>query len=169
MTRKKTTVKKAARKAARKKVLAVPAGYHTVTPHLVCKDTARAIAFYAKAFGAKERARMTSPDGVVMHAEMRIGDSIIMLGEEMPNAGIKAPSTLGGSPVSIFVYVNNVDKFFARAVAAGATGTMPPMDMFWGDRYGKVTDPFGHRWSMATHIEDVSMKEMGRRMAQEMG
>jgi PhnB protein len=162
------TVKKVVKKAA-KKVAPVPPGYHTVTPHLVCRGAADAMAFYARAFGAKERARMTAPDGTVAHAEMRIGDSIIMLGEEMPEMGASAPPTVGGSPVNVFLYVKDVDTWFARAVAAGATPDMPPMNMFWGDRYAKLTDPFGHRWSMATHIEDVSVKEMGRRMAAEMG
>jgi len=161
-------VKKVVKKAA-KKVAPVPAGYHTVTPHLVCRDAAAAITFYARAFGAKERGRMTGPDGKVAHAEMRIGDSIIMLGEEMPEMGASAPPTVGGSPVNVFLYVKDVDTWFARAVAAGATGDMPPMDMFWGDRYCKLTDPFGHKWSIATHVEDVSIKEMSRRMAAEMG
>lgn len=161
-------VKKVVRKA-KKKVAPVPAGYHTVTPHLVCRGAADAMAFYTRAFGAKERLRMATPDGTVAHAEMRIGDSIIMLGEEMPEMGASAPPTVGGSPVNVFLYVKDVDTWFARAVAAGATGDMPPMNMFWGDRYCKLTDPFGHKWSIATHVEDVSGKEMGRRMAAEMG
>jgi uncharacterized glyoxalase superfamily protein PhnB len=143
----------------------VPAGYHTVTPHLVCRGAADAMAFYARAFGAKERMRMSGPDGSVAHAEMKIGDSIIMLGDEMPQMGASAPPTIGGSPVNIFLYVKNVDKLFEQAVAAGATADMPPADMFWGDRYCKVTDPFGHHWSMATHIEDLSQKEMAKRGA----
>jgi PhnB protein len=169
MKRAKKVVKSKVIKARKKKVMPVPKGYHTVTPHLVCRGTGKALAFYAKAFGAKERGRMASPDGTVVHAEMRIGDSIVMLGEEMPEMGASAPQTVGGSPVTVFLYVKDVDTSFAKAVAAGATADMPPTDMFWGDRYAKLTDPFGHKWSMATHIEDMSIKEMTRRMAKEMG
>jgi PhnB protein len=168
--RKKTAPKKVMAKAkakakapAKKKVLAVPAGYRTVTPYLVCRGAAEAIAFYKQAFGAKELMRMGSPDGKVAHAEIRIGDSHVMLGDESPEQGSSAPQTVGGSPVHIFLYLPNVDKVFAQAVAAGATAEMPPMDMFWGDRYCKVSDPFGHKWNMATHIEDVTPKEMARR------
>ncbi|HUF46465.1 MAG TPA: VOC family protein [Vicinamibacterales bacterium] len=149
--------------AKRKKVAAVPKGYHTVTPHLVCRNAAGAIDFYKKAFGARVLARMQMPDGKVAHAELQIGDSRIMLGDEMPEMGASAPQTVGGTPVHLFLYVKNVDKLFARAVSAGARADMPPMNMFWGDRYGKVSDPFGHKWSMGTHIEDVSPREMARR------
>jgi uncharacterized glyoxalase superfamily protein PhnB len=152
------------RKAAPKKVSAIPAGYHTVTPYIVCRGAADAMAFYTKAFGAKERVRMPGPDGQVMHAEMRIGDSMIMLGDENPQQGATAPQTVGGTAVHIFLYVPNVDKTFAQATAAGATPELAPTDMFWGDRYCKLSDPYGHKWSLATHIEDVSPKEMGRRM-----
>ena len=162
----KTAVKKAPKNTPKKvarKVMPVPAGYHTVTPYLVVKSAAAAIAFYTKAFGAKEKLRMSAPDGSIMHAEMLIGDSHIMLGDENPQMGGTSPQTLGGSPVHVFLYVKSVDALFKQATAAGATVTMPPMDMFWGDRYGKMTDPFGHHWSAATHIEDVSAKEMDRR------
>ena len=143
----------------------VPDGYHTVTPHLVVRDAAKALAFYAKAFGAEELFRMPGPGGVVMHAEMKIGDSIVMLGEESPQMGTSAPPTVGGTPVSLMVYLNDVDASFSRAAQAGCTVQMPPTDMFWGDRYGKLQDPFGHHWSLATHKEDVSPEDMAKRMA----
>jgi len=153
---------------AKKKVAPVPTGYHTVTPQLVCRNTSGAIEFYKKAFGARELLQMKAPDGSVAHAEIKIGDSRIMLGDEMPQMGATAPQTIGGSAVHIFLYVKDVNTLFAQAVAAGATATMSPADMFWGDRYAKVTDPYGHKWSMATHIEDLSPKEMARRGAEEM-
>jgi PhnB protein len=143
----------------------VPDGYHTVTPYLVVRDAAAAIAFYAKAFGAEELFRMPGPGGAVMHAELKLGDSIVMLGEESPQMGTSAPQTIGGSPVSLMVYLNDVDASFARAAQAGCTVEMPPTDMFWGDRYGKLQDPFGHHWSLATHQEDVSPEDMAKRMA----
>lgn len=139
----------------------VPPGYHTVTPYLVIRDAASSIDFYKRAFGANEVGRMDGPDGKVMHAELQIGDSRIMLSEEMMAS--KSPQSLGGSPVSIFLYVDDVDSVFNQAVAAGAKSDMPPADMFWGDRYGKLTDPFGHQWALATHIEDVAPEEMGKR------
>lgn len=169
---KKSASKKAVRKAApakarmSKKVLPVPEGYRTITAHLVCRNAAGAMEFYRKAFGAKTRLSMPTPDGKVAHAEMQIGDSILMLADEMPEMGATAPETIGGSAVHMFLYVNGVDKWFARAVSAGARADMPPTDMFWGDRYAKVTDPFGHKWSMATHVEDMSPKEMARRGAE---
>jgi PhnB protein len=139
----------------------IPQGYHSVTPYLVVNDAARALDFYAKAFGAKEKARMPGPGGRIMHAEMQIGDSMVMLSDEMgPN---KSALTYGGSPVSIFLYVDDVDSVFNQAVTAGAKADMPPQDMFWGDRFGKLTDPFGHYWALATHIEDVEPQEMMRR------
>jgi len=168
MKHSKKTARKPAMKtapAAKKKVAPIPAGYHTVTPHLVCRGAAKAIEFYKKAFGAKERLRMAAPDGSVPHAEITIGNSTVMLGDEMPQMGATAPQTIGGTAVSIFIYTENVDKLYAKATAAGATGDQPPTDMFWGDRYAKLTDPFGHKWSMATHIEDVSKKEMDKRTA----
>jgi PhnB protein len=150
---------------AKKKVSPVPSGYHTVTPYLVCRGAADAIEFYKKAFGAKERMRMGTPDGKIAHAEIKIGDSYLMLGDEQPERGATAPQTVGGTAVSVFLYVPNVDKVFAQAVAAGATVEMPLENMFWGDRYGKLRDPFGHQWSLATHLEDVSPKEMAKRGA----
>jgi PhnB protein len=143
----------------------VPDGFHTVTPQLIVRDAAKAIDFYTKAFGAKERFRMPGPGGVVMHAELSLGDSIIMLGEESPEMGAISPQTIGGSPVSLMVYVKDVDASFARADEAGCTSQMPPTDMFWGDRYSKLSDPFGHQWALATHKEDVAPDEMARRMA----
>ena len=169
MKRKKKAAKRktkpAAKKAAKKKVAAVPAGYRTVTPMLVCRNAAGAMKFYEKALGARTLLSMPTPDGRVAHAEMQVGDSRIMLGDESPEQGARAPETVGGSPVHIFLYVKDVDRLFASSVAAGAKVDMPPTDMFWGDRYGKFTDPFGHKWSVATHIEDVTPKEMQRRSA----
>jgi PhnB protein len=144
----------------------IPDGYHAVTPYLVIRGAGRALEFYAKAFGAEEVFRMPAPDGSVMHAEMRFGDSIVMIGEEAPQMGAISPAALGGSPVSLLLYVPDVDAAFARATAAGCVAQMPPTDMFWGDRYGKLQDPFGHLWAMATHVEDVAPEEMARRMAQ---
>jgi PhnB protein len=152
---------KSRKKVAKKsKVSPVPKGYHTVTPGLALRDTAGAIDFYKKAFGAKEKGRMPGPDGKIMHAELRIGDSSIMVGEEMPQMGNPSPATLGGSPVSLYIYVKNVDKAFEQAVNAGATVEMPVADMFWGDRYGAVKDPYGHKWGLATHKRDMSPKAM---------
>jgi len=143
----------------------IPDGYHTVTPYLTVRDAAKALAFYAKAFGAEEFVRMPGPGGTVMHAEVRIGDSVVMLGEENPQMGASSPQTIGGSPVSLLLYVKDVDASFARASQAGCTVETPPTDMFWGDRYGKLLDPFGHRWGLATHKEDVTPEEMKKRMA----
>ncbi len=138
----------------------VPDGYHTLTPHLICRDAAKAIDFYKKAFGAEERMRMPDPSGRIMHAELSIGDSTFMLGEENPQCGNQSPLSLNGSPVSLHIYVQDVDKSFDRAVKAGAKVKMPVMDMFWGDRYGQVSDPFGHSWSLATHTKDLTPEEM---------
>jgi uncharacterized glyoxalase superfamily protein PhnB len=146
-------------------VKSIPDGYHTITPHLAVRDAAKAILFYAKAFGAEELFRMPGPGGTVMHAELKIGDSIVMLGEEAPQMGASSPQTIGGSPVSLLIYVKDVDASFARADKAGCTVQMPLTDMFWGDRYGKLLDPFGHHWALATHKEDVSPEEMAKRMA----
>lgn len=163
----KTTRKAAPSKARKsKKVLAIPKGYRTITAHLVCRNAAGAMQFYTKAFGAKARMSMPTPDGKVAHAEMQLGDSLLMLADESPEMGATAPETIGGSAVHMFLYVKDVDAVFARAVAAGAKADMPPMNMFWGDRYAKLTDPFGHKWSMATHVEDMSPKEMARRGAE---
>lgn len=142
----------------------IPEGFHTVTPHLVIDGAARAIDFYARAFGAEEVLRMPAPDGQrLMHAEIRIGDSRIMLADDFPEfcGGVsRHPGTLGGSPVTVHLYVKDVDATMARAEKAGATVTMPATDMFWGDRYGKVLDPFGHDWSIATHVADPTPEEM---------
>ncbi len=141
-------------------VKAVPDGMHTITPHLVCRDAAAAIAFYQKAFGAVELARLPGPQGRLLHAMLRIGESPLMLVDEFPDWGALGPQTLKGSPVTMHLYVEDVDAAVERAVAAGARLTMPVADMFWGDRYGTVEDPFGHRWSIATHIRDLSPEEI---------
>jgi len=146
-------------------VKAIPDGYHVVTPYLVVESAAEAIEFYSRAFGAQELYRMPGPDGSVMHAEFRIGDSNVMIADENTPMGSKSPKTLGGSPASLLLYVEDVDAAFQQAVDAGATVVMPVADMFWGDRYGKLQDPFGHDWSVATHIEDVSPEQMAERMA----
>jgi len=168
MKKKKATKAKAKSKAVAKKVLPIPAGFHSVTPYLICNGAANAIEFYKKAFGAKEVMRMPGPDGRLMHAEIKIGDSHVMIGDEFPQMGATSPATLKGTTVHLFIYSKNVDKTFAQATAAGATVEMPPTNMFWGDRYGKLADPFGHKWSMATHTENVSPKEMQRRSAEAM-
>jgi PhnB protein len=131
-------------------------------------DCARAIDFYKKAFNAQEVVRMEGPPGKVAHAEIKIGDSMIMLGDEMPGMGNKAPASLGGTTSGILLYVHDVDASYKQAVAAGAKADMPPADMFWGDRYGRLTDPFGHSWAIATHKEDVAPEEMKKRMQAEM-
>lgn len=142
----------------------IPEGMHTVTPHLICAGAGAAIDFYKKAFGATETSRMPGPGGKLMHASIRLGDSAVMLVDEMPEWGSLGPKALKGSPVVIHLYVDDVDAFTARAVAAGAKVTMPVADMFWGDRYGQLEDPFGHRWSVATHVRDVSPAEMQQAM-----
>ena len=146
-----------------KKVQAIPEGYHSITPYLVIRKAADAIDFYKKAFDAVELYRMAGPDGGIAHAEIRIGDSPIMICDENPQMGAQSPQALGGSPANLFLYVEDVDAAFRKAVGAGASATMPPEDMFWGDRYGKITDPYGHEWSMATHIEDLSPDELQER------
>lgn len=142
----------------------VPQGMHTVTPHLVCAGAAEAIRFYAEAFGASELTRLPGPDGRLMHAMLQLGDSKIMVVDEMPEWGVLGPRALKGSPVTLHLFVADVDAAVARAVDAGARVTMPVADMFWGDRYGKVEDPFGHQWSLATHLRDVTMEEAGAAM-----
>ena len=156
------------KEAARKQtsVKPIPEGMHTVTPHLVCAGAAAAIEFYQKAFGATELSRVPGTDGKLMHASVRIGDSAVMLNEEMPEWGAFGPKSLKGSAVTIHLYVENADAVFEQAVAAGAKVTMPLADMFWGDRYGKVEDPFGHQWSIGTHVRDVSPEEMQKAMEQ---
>ena len=142
------------------KVKAIPDGMHSLTPHLVCRGAAAAIDFYGRAFGAIEQFRLPGPDGRLIHACVRIGDSQLFLFDEMPEHGALGPQALKGSPVTIHLQVQDADATFARAVAAGATVTMPLADMFWGDRYGRVVDPFGHHWSIATHLREVSREEM---------
>lgn len=142
----------------------IPDGYHTITPYLIVKGAAGALDFYKKAFGVEELMRFADPSGKIGHAEIRIGDSTIMLADEVPEMGIRSPQTLGGSAVSLVLYVEDVDRLFARAVAAGAKPTRPVKDQFYGDRTGTLTDPFGHVWTIATHKEDVSPEEMHRRM-----
>ncbi|MFY9583403.1 MAG: VOC family protein [Candidatus Acidiferrales bacterium] len=151
------------------KVKAIPDGYHTATPYLIIKDAARAIEFYKKAFGATEIMRMAEPSGKVTHAEIKIGNSPIMLADEFPEMGARSPQTIGGSPVSIFLYVENVDALANQAIAAGAKVLMPVQDQFWGDRYGKLADPFGHLWDIATHKEDVAPEEIHKRAAAAFG
>jgi PhnB protein len=149
---------------AAKKVSPIPAGYHTVTPYLTVNDGAGALEFYKRAFGARQTERMEGPGGKIMHAEFRVGDSIVMLSDEMPGMSTtKAPISAGGTTTSLMVYVPNVDAAFARAVDAGGKSLMAPTDMFWGDRYGKLEDPYGHQWGLLTHKEDVPPKEMARR------
>jgi PhnB protein len=141
----------------------VPEGYHTVTPYLTVDDAAGAIEFYEKAFGAKERVRMDTPDGQIGHAELEIGDSLVMLSDALPQFTARPPKELGGTTASVFLYVEDVDAVTKQAVDAGATVTMEVADQFWGDRFGAVTDPFGHLWSIATHVEDVPPEEMAER------
>jgi PhnB protein len=141
----------------------VPEGYHTITPYLAVDSAAEAIDFYRRAFGAKERVRMDGPGDSIMHAELEIGDSLIMLSDPFPQASTVPPKQLGGTSVSIFVYVENIDELYKKAIDAGASSLMEPDDMFWGDRFGSVQDPFGHSWTIATHIEDVAPEEMQRR------
>ena len=151
-------------KTTRKRVSAVPKGYRTVTPYLTVNDGPGALAFYGRAFGAREIMRMPTPDGKVGHAELRIGDSIVMLSDEFPGMSTqKAPTSLGGTTGSLMLYVQNVDAAFTRAVDAGCTSLMGPTDMFWGDRFAKVEDPYGNQWALATHKEDVPPRQMAER------
>ena len=147
-----------------KKVKPIPDGMHSVTPHLICAGAVEAIEFYKKAFGAVEEARLPGPNGRLMHAMIRIGGSAVMLVDEMPEWGAMGPKALKGSSVTIHLYVEDADAVFARAVKAGAKVIMPIDDAFWGDRYGKLEDPFGHHWSVATHMRDVSPEEMRQAM-----
>ena len=142
------------------KVNAIPDGYHSVTANLVIKGASKAIDWYKEALGAQELYRMPGPDGRLMHAEIKIGDSVIMLTDEMPEMGGKGPVTLGGTPVSLMIYCKDCDALFNRAVSAGASVRMPLEDAFWGDRWGMVTDPFGHVWSVATRKKNLSVPEM---------
>ena len=175
-TKKKVAKKKAAKRKAparksvpaRKKAKPVPAGFHTVTPHLVLDECARAIEFYKEAFGARELRRMAAPGGKIAHAEIQVGDSTIMMNDEMPampgQPGVyKSPRSAGLATSALFLYLKDADAAFHRAVKAGCTTRQPPTDMFWGDRYAQVIDPFGHTWALATHVEDVSPAEIARR------
>jgi PhnB protein len=146
----------------------IPDGYHTVTPYLIVKGAANALEFYKKAFGAIELFRMPGPDGCVGHAEIKIGDSPIMMADEHPQMGYRGPQSLGGTTVSICLYVDNVDARFNQAVAAGATVFRPVQDQFYGDRSGTVTDPFGHVWTIATHKEDLTPEQVHQRMQEMM-
>ena len=151
-------------KKAPKKVSPIPAGYRSVTPYLTVNDGPNAMEFYKRAFGAREIMRMPAPDGKLAHAEFRIGDSMVMLSDEFPGMSTqKAPTSLGGTTGSLMLYVPNVDAAFKRAVEAGCTSLMPPTDMFWGDRFGKLEDPYGNQWALATHTEDVPPRQMAER------
>jgi PhnB protein len=141
----------------------IPEGYHTVSPYLAVDDAARAIEYYTQAFGAQEVVRMDAPGGTIGHAELAIGDSRIMLADPFPQGSTRPPKDLGGTSMSVFMYVEDVDAVVQRAVDAGATVTMEVADQFWGDRFGTITDPFGHIWSIATHVEDVPPEEMAER------
>jgi PhnB protein len=153
----------------KREVKPIPDEYRTITPALTVRHAAEAIEFYKEAFGAQERSRMTTPDGKwVIHAELQIGDSLFMLGEEMPGMEHRSPQSLGGASVGFYVYVEDVDTVFERAVAAGATVKEPLADMFWGDRVGTVLDPSGHVWMLATHVENVDPEEMRKRGQQAM-
>ena len=142
------------------KVQAIPAGFHTLTPHLVVRNAAQALEFYKKALAAEVLHVAEMADGRIMHASLRIGDSMLMLNDEMPEHGALSPLSQNGTGVTIHIYTDDVNAAFNRAVSAGAHVKMPLMDQFWGDRYGIVTDPYGHQWSMATHVKDVSPEEM---------
>ena len=146
----------------------IPEGYHTVTPYLAVDDAAEAIEYYKKAFGAKERVRMEAPGGKIGHAELEIGDSLVMLSDSFPQATTRPPKELGGTSASVFMYVEDVDAVVKRAVDAGAMVAMEVADQFWGDRFGSVKDPFGHLWSIATHVEDVPPEEMAERAKEAM-
>ena len=148
------------------KVKPIPDGYHTVTPYLYIKGAAQALEYYKKAFGAKELMRMAQPDGRVGHAEIQIGDSHVMMADEFPEMGVRSPQSIGGSPVMLHLYVEDVDAVFQQAVAAGAKVLRPVTDQFYGDRTGGIEDPFGHRWAIMTRVEDVSVEEAERRLAE---
>jgi PhnB protein len=147
------------------KVKPIPEGYQVLTPYLVCKDAARAIEFYRNVLGATEKMRMPAPDGKVGHAELQFGSSLLMLADEYPEMGYRGPQAFGGSPVTLHLYVDDVDAVFKRAVSAGAKERQPVENKFYGDRSGTIEDPFGHTWNLSTHIEDVSPEEMEKRMA----
>jgi PhnB protein len=145
----------------------IPDGYPQITPYLCVDDAEAAISFYSEVFGARERMRLPMPDGGIGHAELEVGDDgLIMLSSEAPEMGVRAPQSIGGSPVMISIYVEDVDAVFAKALEAGATQTRAPEDQFYGDRSGQFEDPFGHRWGVATHVEDISAEEMSERAAE---
>jgi len=146
----------------------IPDGYHTVTPYLAVDDAAEAIAYYQKAFGAKERVRMETPDGKIGHAELEIGDSLVMLSDPFPQGSTRPPKELGGTTAGVFMYVEDVDAVVKRAVDTGATVAMEVADQFWGDRFGTIIDPFGHSWSIATHVEDVTAEQIAERAREAM-
>jgi PhnB protein len=141
----------------------IPEGYHSVTPYLALDDAAAAIEYYKKAFGAKERGRMNAPDGKIGHAELEIGDALVMLSDALPQFSTRSPKELGGTSASVFLYVEDVDAVVQQAVDAGGKIEMEVADQFWGDRFGSITDPFGHNWAIATHVEDVPPEEMAER------
>ncbi len=138
----------------------IPEGYHAITPYLIIKDAAKAIDFYKQAFGATEIMRMPTPDGRIGHAELKIGDSVFMLADEHPEINARGPASYGGTPVSLMLYIEDVDGVFKKAISAGAKEVKPLQNQFYGDRSGTLTDPFGHQWTIATHVEDVSPEEM---------
>jgi PhnB protein len=146
----------------------IPAGYAGITPYLIIRDAARALGFYKDVFGAKETLHLKYPDGTVAHAELAIGAGYVMISEEMPERGFRGPLSFGGTPVSLLVYVKNVDAVVAKAIAAGAESKHPVADQFYGDRSGTIVDPFGHTWTIATHQKDMSPDEMQKAMEQEM-
>ncbi len=146
----------------------IPEGYHSAAPYLAVDDASEATDYYKKAFGAKERVRMDAPGGKIGHAELEIGDALVMLSDPFPQSTTRSPKELGGTSVSIFMYVEDVDAVVKQAVDAGATVAMEVADQFWGDRMGSVTDPFGHTWSIATHVEDVPPEEMAERAKEAM-
>ena len=146
----------------------IPEGYHTLTPYLSVDNAAEAIDFYKRAFGAEEHFRMHGPNDTIAHAELKIGDSVVMLSDPFPQSSVRPPKEIGGTSSSLFMYVEDVDTVFRKAVDAGGTSTMEPADQFWGDRFGTVTDPFGHVWSISTHIEDLTPEEIAERSKEAM-
>jgi PhnB protein len=146
----------------------IPEGYHTLTPYLAVEDAAEAIDYYTRAFGAQETIRMPGPEGKIAHAEIKIGDSLIMLSDPFPQSTVRPPGEVGGTTASIFMYVEDVDAVVKQAVGAGAKVTMEIADQFWGDRFGSIQDPFGHTWSIATHVEDVPPEQMAERAKEAM-
>ena len=164
-TRKKTG-RNLAPKSQKKKVSAIPNGYHSITPYLIVNQASKAIEFYKKVFGAKEAMRMSKPDGKIGHAELRIGDAKIMLADEFPEMDARSPNAFGGSPVGIHLYIKNVDAVIEKALSKGAKLLRPAETMFYGDRSGAIEDPYGHKWYVSTHVEEVSPKEMKKRAAQ---